>query len=191
MRNIICFYLLFGVLCSISAAGNICTYKVLAGAYISGWVSGYVDVRYPTFKEAKKVCDDNIKCKGITQGYPTVSADKWNIGVNAIPFFTLRGTTIIIYHQPGILIREISYFKETCIPCDYSVAYGTYLSGCADQCKDYTTIESAQDACRSLASCGGVTLSKKYIGGPKSTNPVQGKFGFQLRAISQTYASPT
>jgi len=68
--------------------------------------------------------------------------------------------------------------KGDCNPTDFVVYYGTYLGGCANDCKDYPTLEQAQAACRNLSSCGGVTLSKKYLGSFGATDPIQGKFGF-------------
>jgi len=95
----------------------------------------------------------------------------------AYPYFTLRGSTNVVPNTDPVY-RESSYLKDRCTPCDFKPAFGTYLGGCANNCIDYPTLELAQDACRALSSCKGVTFSRKYIGGSASTDPIYGKFGF-------------
>jgi len=68
--------------------------------------------------------------------------------------------------------------KLDCGPSDFAVYYGTYLGECANNCEDYPTLEQAKAACRETPDCGGVTFSRRYIGGSLSTDPIQGKFGF-------------
>lgn len=52
------------------------------------------------------------------------------------------------------------------------------MSGCAQNCKDFSTLDAALEACRSDASCGGVTFSRKEIGGSSATNAFDGVWGF-------------
>jgi len=43
-----------------------CNYNIIPGTYISGWAPGYAEVKFNSFKEAKKQCDNSDSCTGIT-----------------------------------------------------------------------------------------------------------------------------
>jgi len=59
-------FLILAVLLGFAAADKVCNYKQAPGTYISGWAPGYAEVKFKTFKDAKKQCDNSDSCTGIT-----------------------------------------------------------------------------------------------------------------------------
>jgi hypothetical protein len=59
----------------------------------------------------------------------------------------------------------------------------TYSSGCANNCKDYSTLAAAITACEAIPNqCNAITFSAKTSGGSSSSGAYNGTWGYQLRA---------
>lgn len=49
-----------------------------------------------------------------------------------------------------------------------------HLAWCADDCRDFETLEEAMTRCLELDECGGISFSHMYWGDRKSSGPHRG-----------------
>ncbi|EAR86496.1 carboxy-terminal crystallin fold protein 9p (macronuclear) [Tetrahymena thermophila SB210] len=162
-----------------------CAYTTGFGAF-SGYC--YNDCKdYATLSEAMAACDSSTSCGGVTFSQRQYGGGASTNAIGNGYGYQLRAS----YSGGPSTVRETTWFKSTCPdphtpfePCDYAQGQGVFLADCVQGCKDFSNLNDALNACRADPSCGGVTFSRKEIGGPAATNAFDGVWGFQLRAGS-------
>ncbi|KAL4512395.1 hypothetical protein ABPG72_005397 [Tetrahymena utriculariae] len=148
---------------------------------------------YAKLSDAFAACDASDSCGGVSYSYKAIGGSGATNAIGNGWGYQLRasrqGTK-----SPN---KENSWLKSTCPdpqspfdPCDYTQGQGVFLGGCNQNCKDFSNLNDALAACRADASCGGVTFSRKEIGGGAATNAFDGVWGFQLRAGTTFELSP-
>ncbi|KAL4508377.1 hypothetical protein ABPG72_003681 [Tetrahymena utriculariae] len=165
-----------------------CEYIYADSQYSSGCAENCRD--YATLEEAKVACNLDPSCQAITWSFASVGGSASTNPIGNGHGYQLRASNSGSLYLPN---KENSWIKGSCPAnnnvnanydgqCDFQGQQGATLNGCSQDCKDFATLQDAENACRADPNCGGVTFSRAELGGSASTNAYNGVYGFQLRA---------
>ncbi|KAL4474808.1 hypothetical protein ABPG74_001504 [Tetrahymena malaccensis] len=168
-----------------------CAYSNGYGQFSGSCYSNCVD--YAKLSDAFAACDKSDSCGGVSYSYKSIGGSAATNAIGNGWGYQLRASKTGT-KSPN---KENSWLKSTCPdpqspfdPCDYTQGQGVFLGGCNQNCKDFSNLNDALAACRADTTCGGVTFSRKDIGGSAATNAFDGVWGFQLRAGTTFELSP-
>ncbi|EAR99470.1 carboxy-terminal crystallin fold protein 10p, putative (macronuclear) [Tetrahymena thermophila SB210] len=165
-----------------------CEYIYTDSQYSPGCAENCRD--YATLEEAKVACNLDPSCQAITWSFAGVGGSASTNPIGNGHGYQLRASNFGALFLPN---KENTWVKGSCPAnnnvnanydgqCDFQGQQGATLNGCVQDCKDFATLQDAENACRADPNCGGVTFSRAELGGSASTNAYNGVYGFQLRA---------
>ncbi|KAL4473611.1 hypothetical protein ABPG74_022475 [Tetrahymena malaccensis] len=162
-------------------------YVIHPGDYSGGCAQNCKD--FSTLSQAKDACNKDSSCQGVTFSQPNGGGSQSSGASGNGWGYQLRASSSTNHSPSG----ENTWIKTDCsnlFPCDFLPSQGYYIGGCFNNCQDYKTLAEAQAACRSQSGCGGVTFSKKSVGGSSANNAFDGAWGYQLRSGKNLVLSP-
>ncbi|KAL4511090.1 hypothetical protein ABPG73_008168 [Tetrahymena malaccensis] len=165
-----------------------CTYQFVTSGSASGCAQNCKD--FANLEDAKRACNADPNCNAITFSQ-NVNGGSESTGASGKGWgYQLRASMNVTSFTQEASWVKIGCQIVTTFPCFLlQTNQGTYLPGCFNGCQDFSSLEEAQNACINQQGCGGVTFSKKYIGGPNASNAFDGVWGYQLRESKSQISS--